>query len=93
MNRDKNLPHIADLGLKISIVEKIVARLTSSDYSQGPLSDDRGRGDQLWVFGPRFEGQQLYVKLALRRESVHCISVHRAERPLPLPLASAGKEE
>jgi len=92
VNRDKNLPHITDLGLKLAVVERIVARLTTSDYSQGPLPDDRGTGEQVWVFGPQFEREQLYVKLTLRKGGVDCASVHRAERPLHLPFKVTGRE-
>ncbi len=92
VDRDKNLPHILDLGVKVATVEGIVARLDTCDYSQGPLPHDTRAGETVWIFGPDFEGSQLYIKLTLRKGGVDCISVHRAERPLYLPFrATEGR--
>ena len=38
----------------------------------------------MWVFGKNFDGQELYVKVALGQPNTNtiCISFHLAEKPL-----------
>ncbi|WP_324718135.1 type II toxin-antitoxin system MqsR family toxin [Carboxydochorda subterranea] len=85
--RDKNLRDLAELGMVVADVYQVLQRLSVSDYCQGPLDDERGRAKQWWVFGPRYEGMVLYVKVCVNRNGcVECLSFHRAAHPLPYPL-------
>lgn len=90
-DRDKNLADLASLGMTLSEVSDVLQSLTVNDYCDGPLADDKGRAKQWWVFGPRYAGATLYVKVSLNRAgTVECLSFHRALQPMSYPLRRRG---
>lgn len=84
--RTKNLQSLEDLGMLATEVSGVLRNLREDDYSDGPLSDDKGRGLQWWVFGPVFQGACLYVKISLHHGAVICKSFHMAEWDMEYPL-------
>lgn len=75
-------------------VYHVVQRLEVSDYSSGPLRDDKGRPRDLWVFGRYIEEYEVYIKLAVHLSGgvvwAVCVSFHEAEWPLVYPYRKAG---
>jgi hypothetical protein len=86
------------LGITRRICYDELLSLSVEDYCQGP-EEDWDRPGEVWVFGKRYEGKEIYIKLKLARigrETIaKCLSFHLAEFPLCFPLASVrgGKEQ
>ena len=70
-------------------VHETVCGLRVSDYSAGPLPDDKGRPHDVWVFGTYVPAFEVYVKLAVFSSSgsaqAVCVSFHEAEYRLSYP--------
>lgn len=85
VERDKNNAFLAERGWLNSDLRRLLRNLAAADYAEGPLLDDRGSDWEWWVFGPRYDGSTLYVKLAIRGLRVKCLSIHVAEYAMPRP--------
>jgi hypothetical protein len=87
--REKNKKTIQKLGLSMKSVEKIVLGLRVGNYSRGPLRDESGNRNDVWIFGVKYEEIDLYIKLSLIEVTagigVVCISFHEAEGKLDFP--------
>lgn len=75
-------------------VRRIMRGLEVEDYCEGPLSDDKGRPHDLWVFGAYVAQFKTYIKFAIyviqgTVKSI-CVSFHEAERPLSYPYRKAS---
>ena len=46
-------------------VRRIMRGLEVEDYCEGPLSDDKGRPHDLWVFGAYVAQFETYIKFAI----------------------------
>lgn len=68
IEREKNLQALSDLNMLVSDIPSVLRRITKQDYCDGPLQDDKGRPFQRWVFGPKYKGETLHVKLTLNRQ-------------------------
>ena len=72
----------------------LLGSLTSADFHAGPLDDHHADHRAVWIFGPRREGRQLYVKFAITPGTsgsaphVHLWSLHVARHPLALPFGT-----
>ena len=73
-----------------------VCGLRASNYSAGPLPDDKGRPHDVWVFGAYIPMYEVYVKLAAFFSSgcvqAVCVSFHEAEHRLSYPYRREGPE-
>ncbi|MDR1087925.1 MAG: type II toxin-antitoxin system MqsR family toxin [Coriobacteriales bacterium] len=89
INRAKNKGAIQRLGLSIETVKKIVLKLHVGNYSKGPLRDESGKHNDVWVFGTSYEETDLYIKFSVTKTDgetgVVCVSFHEAERELDFP--------
>ncbi len=76
------------LGLTKRIVMEIFLSLSVADYSKGP-EKDRDVGGDLWIFGKKVKGEEIYIKLKVTSVNgtkiAKCISFHIAERALNYP--------
>ena len=75
-------------------VRRIMRGLEVEDYCEGPLSDDKGRPHDLWVFGAICGAIRNIYKFAIyviqgTVKSI-CVSFHEAERPLSYPYRKAS---
>ena len=88
--RDKNISTITRLGYTRDDVRDSILGLSVEDYCQGPEPDPDVKGD-VWVFGKKTQGLEVYVKLKLsggsRLEMTRLISFHLAESPLTYPFS------
>ena len=75
-------------------VRRSMRGLEVEDYCEEPLSDDKGRLHDLWVFGAYVAQFETYIKFAIyvvqgTVKSI-CVSFHEAERPLSYPYRKAS---
>lgn len=86
--RDDFKRTLTSLGITQAICTDELLSLSVEEYCQGP-EDDRDRPGQIWVFGKRFEGIELYIKLKIIKSGkgtvAKCLSFHLAEYPLCFP--------
>jgi hypothetical protein len=96
VTRQEFIITLTSLGITRSICQDELLSLSVEDYCRGP-EDDRDRQGQVWIFGRRFEGTELYIKLKLAKvgkETIaKCLSFHPAEFPLCFPLRPAKEGE
>lgn len=82
--RKENSQSLADLELMPVERKKVLEKLELENYCQGPLEETQFGGSEMWVFGKRLKGKEIYIKITLGREntSAICISFHIAEFPM-----------
>lgn len=83
-SRKKNTQTLADLELMPVERKKVLEKLKLEDYCEGPLEESQFIGNEMWVFGSRLKGEEIYIKISLGKENtcVICISFHIAEFPM-----------
>ena len=82
VDRKKNQEAMRTLGITYTASKEIIKDIHTIDYVE-TIIDAFSYGD-MWVFGKNFDGQELYVKVALGQPNTNtiCISFHLAEKPL-----------
>ena len=87
IDREKNTQTLLDLELVPSKRKEALEQLTVEDYSEGPLEETMHGGSNVWVFGKKISGREIYIKVAMGQpsRSVICVSFHIAENPLRYP--------
>lgn len=92
LGRRKNLDTLALLGITRTHAEFLVMGLTPEDYVQGPDADRNYPDYEMWVFGLRVSGREVYVKLQVILDPAGCVCVsfHESERPMHYPLREAS---
>ena len=62
--------------------------LTVDDYCEGP-EPDKDRPGEVWLFGKRISGKEVYIKLKIaqvgKEPIAKCLSFHPAKHPLCFP--------
>lgn len=89
VNRPKNsIEDLADLGITPGRRLEIINELQAKHYSKGPETDTQYGGTAYWVFGSTVKDCEIYIKLTVNAKTFSpiCISFHKAERPMNLPL-------
>jgi hypothetical protein len=88
--RPANMVCLAELGLTRKNQREEILALTVSDYCEGP-EPDKDRPGEIWVFGKRISGKEVYIKLKIARvgkeKIAKCLSFHPAKHPLCFPFA------
>jgi len=92
VEREKNLESLSMLGMLPAEIPSVLRELRVSDYSQGPLDDDKGRPIQWWVFGCNYCDVVLYIRVAVYRDKVICLSFHEAEHDVAYPFRREVQE-
>lgn len=73
-----------------------IMALTVDDYCKGP-SPDRDRPGDVWIFGKRISGTDVYIKLKLAsvegQTIAKCLSFHPAGHPLCFPFKEKKEGE
>jgi len=87
IGRDKNAQALLDMEWVPAARTKILENLETDDYSEGPLEETIHGAGNMWVFGKKISGSEIYIKIAMGQQnnSVICISFHKAEQPLKYP--------
>jgi hypothetical protein len=84
------------LGLTTRNCKDEIVALTVDDYCEGP-SPDRDRPGDVWVFGKKMSGTDIYIKLKLAsvegQTIAKCLSFHQAGYPLCFPFQEEKKGE
>lgn len=63
--RKKNLQSMSELELSMKDIERMCLQLVPADWVADPSPDDKGRGGDVWVFHPIYQGAKMYLKLSL----------------------------
>jgi len=79
--RHANVACLAELGLTRKNQREEILALTVSDYCEGP-EPEKDRPGEIWVFGKRIGGKEVYIKL-----KIALLSFHPAKHPLCFPFA------
>lgn len=87
-DRGKNAQALLSLEITPVYREKILKELQVTDYYEGPKKENLYGGADMWVFGKKIKGQDVYIKITLgfSGAQVICISFHVAEHPMDYPL-------
>ena len=87
--RGKNLAAMAQLNLTREQVADLSLGLVVEDYTKGPEQEHGNAHNDVWVFGPLFDGQVIYLKLLDSgwgtARKIYCYSIHQAEHPMTYP--------
>ena|SRR3989338_1832358 len=89
--RQKNIEGMLKLGITKNMAKQMLCSLGVENYVSGPEMDrDRGKKD-IWVFGIKCKGQDVYIKIKLYDRGgswgAKCLSFHPADRPLRYPFS------
>ena len=82
LNREKNIEALKELGITSSIREEVIRGLEVRDYID-TLSDSMNSFGDMWVFGKDYEGNELYIKIALGRNEN--LTTHSNENSRRMP--------
>ena len=93
VDRSKSLDCLARLGITVQQAKEEILGLTYEDYCRGPLPDTGPKGGELWEFGKRIEGIEIFIRLkvVLHHKMAKCQSFHEAEKPLQYQYKGGGK--
>jgi hypothetical protein len=85
-SRGENLKTVLELELSENSVREHLANLTVENFYKGP-SKDSDDGPDLWEFGKRIEGREVYIKITKGNfnKPVVCISFHFPIRTITYP--------
>jgi len=85
--RGKNSQALLDLEIRAIDRIKLLEKLKSTDYSEGPLEEKLYGGSNMWVFGKAVKLQEVYIKVTMGPpgSNVICISFHISEYPMNYP--------
>src|SRR5580698_10050157 len=61
----KNCQTLAKLGIMANRVMEIIDGLKATDYCSGPYPDEKYPWKSILIFGTRFRGIDLYIKLSV----------------------------
>lgn len=87
--RGKNTQAMVRLNMTRDQVAGLTLNLVVEDYHKGPEADHHNAQNEVWIFGPVYDRQAIYLKFLdsgfgpARR--ISCYSIHEAEQPLTLP--------
>ena len=86
-DRGKNAQALLDLEISPGKRKEVIEKLTTEDYSQGPLEEQMSSIAPMWVFGKNVKGIEVYIKISMGRENSQtiCISFHPAEFKMNYP--------
>lgn len=83
-DRGKNMQTLLELEITPKFREQVIANLEYVDYAEGPLPDLLNKMSDMWVFGKRVKGREVYIKITMgaNNASAICISFHIAEQSI-----------
>lgn len=90
VERPKNMNAIIELNITIPIAKETIRNLTHKDYSRGPEKDKHNEKSNVWKFGTRINGEEIYVKLSdyFSEGTATCISFHKPKFKINYPYKS-----
>jgi hypothetical protein len=86
-HRHKNFQFLLDTEMKLSTRESLIMGLQLQNYYRGPISTNGDWPADLWEFGIKARGVEVYIKLCLGRADAPalCLSFHEADFPISYP--------
>jgi len=92
--RPKNLEGLAELEIPETLAKKMLKDLSVDDYVAGPKTD-RNRPGEVWEFGLKINGNDVYIKIRLYQVNTEtrpkCLSFHPAKYPLEYKFKGGDK--
>ena len=92
-DRDKNLQGLIDLEMDITERKELLLSLQPEDYVKGPEPDDTDSNKEVWFFGKKHNGKEVYIKMRVVQDPkmsdlfrAMIWSFHPAENRLSYPL-------
>lgn len=86
--RAENITCLAELRITKKNQKEEIMNLTVDDHCEGP-EPDKDRPGEVWLFGKRISGKEVYIKLKIAqvgKETIaKCLSFHPARHPLSFP--------
>jgi len=96
-DRDKNRQALIDLSITTAERQEALLSLVPEDYVAGPKPDDTDDTKEVWEFGKRVVGTNVYIKLRVvqapgKQGVYHALvwSFHTAEFRMKYPLKGGG---
>jgi hypothetical protein len=85
--RDVNLATLSSLGITVKHAKEIINNLTYEDYCLGPEKDKNDPKGNIWCFGSKINGSEIYIKLSdhFSFDNAKCVSFHVACDKLTYP--------
>ena len=86
-DRKKNMNTLAELEINASQMKEDILTLKPTNYCSGPTKETLNHGDDMWVFGKKIKGQEIYIKITLGgyNNPTLCISFHIAKYKMEYP--------
>ena len=86
-DRNKNAHTLAMLEITPNDRIKILKQLKIDNYSEGPIAEKLYNNADMWIFGAKVKGYEIYIKISmgLPNSKTICISFHVAEYPMKFP--------
>lgn len=83
-DRGKNMKALLELEISPKDREDILKKLYAEDYIDGPVADTLHQLGDMWIFGKKVKGKEVYIKISMGvvGTSTICISFHVAEHQL-----------
>ena len=96
-DREKNRQGLIDLGITTDERTETLLGLEPADYVSGPLPDDTDDTKEVWLFGRKMLGKEVYIKLRVvegprKQDAGRAMvwSFHPAEHKMKYPLRGGG---
>lgn len=92
VEREKNMQSLAELGITIPQAINTLLKLTYKNYSGGPEKDDHFTESNVWFFGCKIDGEEIYIKLSdnFKHNKAKCISFHKSKYKITYPYDEEG---
>ena len=82
------------LGITKKNLEEILIGLSVEECCSPPEPEHSGSGEEVFFFGKRVGGYEVYVKLKILRDGrALCMSFHIAKKPLDFPLKNVEDKD
>lgn len=89
-DRGKNVETLLLLDITPAYRENVLKELSVGDFCEGPKNETLNGGAEMWIFGKKIKGQEVYIKITLGFSGMQvlCISFHVAEHAMKYLLKS-----
>lgn len=93
---EKNDWTLTMLGITPKHREEEIKALKVTDFYRGPNPDHDFPAHDIWEFGKKVNGEEIYIKVKIfktltGRQSGKCLSFHIAEKPITYPFKNKGE--
>lgn len=62
-----------------------INKFTIENYHYGPSDDHDGYPGEVWEFGFKFLGQEMYIKFRIHKKNISCFKIHPSTKKIKYP--------